>query len=164
MLNAMAFDSQVVELLGRNRLVDELLRAGLEVALPLRDRGIDLIAYADTGDGVAAFAARPIQMKAASAESFSIDRKYERFPDLILAYVWRVADAAQTVTYALTYAEALTVAEEMGYTKTESWQKGRYDCTRISGRLLELLEAHRTSPARWRQLIAGIPQDSAATA
>lgn len=40
-------DSQVVELLGRNRLIEELLLAGLEVALPLRDRRIDLIAYAD---------------------------------------------------------------------------------------------------------------------
>lgn len=160
----MSFDSQVVKLLGRNRLVDELLRAGLEVALPLRDRGIDLIAYADTGEGVAAFAARPIQMKAASAESFSIDRKYTAFPGLILAYVWNVADAGKTVTYALTYAEAVAVADEMGYTKTESWQKGRYDCTRVSGRLLELLEAHRMTPARWRQLITGVPQDSAATA
>lgn len=27
-------DSQIIELLGRNRLVDELLRAGLEVASP----------------------------------------------------------------------------------------------------------------------------------
>jgi hypothetical protein len=28
-------DPQAIEILGRNRLVDELLRAGLEVALPL---------------------------------------------------------------------------------------------------------------------------------
>ena len=40
-------DSQVVEVLGRNRLVSDLLQAGLEVALPVRDRGVDLIAYAD---------------------------------------------------------------------------------------------------------------------
>lgn len=45
-------DSQVVELLGRNRLIDELLRAGLEVAVPERDRGIDLIAYLDLDPGV----------------------------------------------------------------------------------------------------------------
>ncbi len=32
-------DTQVVELLGRNKLVSDLLRAGLEVALPMRDRG-----------------------------------------------------------------------------------------------------------------------------
>lgn len=59
-------DSQVIELLGRNRLIDELLRAGLEVALPRRDRGIDLIAYAEIVSDVPAFVGRPIQLKAAS--------------------------------------------------------------------------------------------------
>ena len=44
-------DSQAVELLGRNRLVSDLLQAGLEVALPVRDRGIDLIAYANLNTG-----------------------------------------------------------------------------------------------------------------
>jgi len=39
----MTRDSQVIELLGRNLLVAELLQAGLEVALPIRDRGIDLV-------------------------------------------------------------------------------------------------------------------------
>ncbi len=32
-------DTQVTEILGRNWLINELLRAGLEVATPLRDRG-----------------------------------------------------------------------------------------------------------------------------
>jgi hypothetical protein len=40
-------NSQIVDLIGRNWLVNELLQANLEVALPLRDRGIDLIAFAD---------------------------------------------------------------------------------------------------------------------
>ena len=44
-VTANQMDTQMIEIMGRNRLIDELLRAGLEVALPLRDRGIDLIAY-----------------------------------------------------------------------------------------------------------------------
>src|SRR5437667_4051303 len=63
-------DTQMIEIMGRNRLIDELLRAGLEVALPLRDRGIDLIAYVDLADQVSAFVACPIQMKAASGRFF----------------------------------------------------------------------------------------------
>ncbi len=43
-------DAQTIELAGRSQLTSELLRAGLEVPMPLRDRGIDLIAYVDTGD------------------------------------------------------------------------------------------------------------------
>jgi len=153
-------DKQVIEILGRNRLVDELLRAGLEVALPLRDRGVDLIAYADRGDGVAAFSAKPIQMKAASCESFSIDLKYKKFSDMILAFVWSVS-TGEPRTYALTYEEAFGVAEQMGFTKTPSWEAGRYSCSSISSGLRSLLEAHKMTPDKWWQKITGNPGASA---
>jgi hypothetical protein len=42
-------DSQRVEIMGRHRLNNELIAAGLEVAVPICDRGVDLIAYADVG-------------------------------------------------------------------------------------------------------------------
>ena len=148
-------DPQTIELLGRNRLVEELLRAGLEVALPFRDRGIDLIAYEDTGEGVAAFSARPIQMKVASDERFNLDRKYQVFPGLIIAFVWNLGDPDKTVTYALTYADVLAIADQMGYTQTSWRENGRYACTSISGKLRALLEAHRMTPAKWRMLITG---------
>ena len=80
-------DTQVVELIGRNRLVSELLRAGIEVAVPVRDRGIDVIAYSDLYTDVKRFAARPIQMKAASHSSFSISKKYERVANLIIVRI-----------------------------------------------------------------------------
>ena len=57
-------DKQVTELVGRSKLVAELLRSGIEVAIPERDRGIDLIAYLDLDLRAAHFVARPIQMKA----------------------------------------------------------------------------------------------------
>jgi len=47
--------SQIVEFLGRQRLIAELIRDGLEVALPTRDRGVDLIAYADLSKHVERF-------------------------------------------------------------------------------------------------------------
>jgi hypothetical protein len=151
-------DAQVVEALGRNLLVTELLRANLEVAFPIRDRGIDLIAYLDTGDGVRDFVACPIQMKAASRESFSIDKKYEPFPGLILAYVWNVFDPDATVTYALTYGEAVEVADHMGYTQNDAWLVGRrWNCPTIGRPLRKLLEPHRMTCAKWREKIARFP-------
>lgn len=119
-------DSQVVELLGRNRLTDELLRAGFEVARPVRDRGIDLIAYADLTAKVPAFIARPIQMKAATDAVFGLDQKYAKFRDLIIAYVWHLGRTDAAVTYALSYVDAHKVAEQMGYTRTASWARGNY--------------------------------------
>ena len=108
-------DDQVVEILGRNFLISELLLAGFEVAIPARDRGIDLIIYKDHNK----FTACPIQMKVASERSFSIDRKYEKFPNLIMAYVWNVKDPNKTVTYALTYKQAVEVAKKKGWTDSD---------------------------------------------
>jgi hypothetical protein len=142
-------DSQLRELLGRHRLVEDLHRAGLEVAQPLRDRGVDLIAYADFGSKVSRFVACPIQMKASAEAAFGLDQKYEKFRGLLLAYVWHLNDPQAVVTYALSYAEAFAVAKTMGYTKTVSWSRGKYVSTRPSGKLVRLLAPYKMTPEKW---------------
>jgi hypothetical protein len=148
-------DKRVVELIGRNRLIDELLRAGLEVAVPARDRGIDLIAYVELKSLATKFIARPIQMKAASAESFSIDRKYAKVHGLILAFVWHVQDPDETVTYALSYPEALDVARARGWTKTPSLHEGSYTMTHPSHEVKKLLRRYEMTPDKWWRKIVG---------
>ena len=50
-------------------------------------------------------------------------------------------------TYALTCNEALGVAEQMGWTDTESWTvKGRYWTTQPSRKLLDLLKPYLVRP------------------
>ena len=61
----------------------------------------------------------PIQMKAASEACFSIDRKYSKFHDMLIAYVWNVAEPVRTKIYVLNQEEALRIATEMKYTMTE---------------------------------------------
>ena len=117
-------DSQLVELVGRSWLISQLLQAGLEVARPERDRGIDLIAYLDLDKTVGDFIACPIQVKAASKTTFSVNPKYERFPRMLIAYVWEVDDSSKTVAYALTYGEALAIARKKKWTRTLSWVEG----------------------------------------
>jgi hypothetical protein len=152
---ATRLDSQVIEVLGRNRLVDEILRAGLEVALPVRDRGLDLIAYADIDQRITAFVGCPIQMKAASTQMFSLNAKYARIPGLLIAYIWHVDDPRKEVTYVMTYAEAFAVAEGMGWTLTASWKGGSYTTTRPSKRLQKMLELHRMTPEKWWEKVVG---------
>ncbi len=149
-------DTQVIEIIGRNRLIDELLRAGLEIAVPLRDRGIDLIVYAD----LPAFFARPIQMKAASGRSFSINKKYDKFPNLIHAFVWGLGSGAEAATYALTQREAVAVGHKMGYTATSSWREaGAYSTQQPSQKLLKLLEPYLTTPQMWRKKIGELDSE-----
>jgi hypothetical protein len=149
-------DTQVIELLGRNRLISELLRAGLEIAVPERDRGVDLIAYVDLESHVSSFVARPIQMKASSRQGFSVYRKYSKLRDLILAFVWNLEDSERAAMYALTYPEAVAIADRMGWTKTPSWlQKGGYSTSRPGEKLLELLAPHKMTAALWWQKVTG---------
>jgi hypothetical protein len=144
-------DKQRVEILGRNRLIDELMRDNVEVAVPLRDRGIDLIAYLDIADGLQSYVARPIQMKAAWSRAFAIQRKYAKFHDLIIAYVWNLGAAADAVTYALSYAEAVNIAERLGWTRTNSWQRGEYVSNTPSQALVELLEPFKMRAGSWQE-------------
>ena len=163
-------DTQALELVGRHRLASELLLAGLEVAFPTRDRGVDLIAYVDIDppgkDGrrepraeAGRFIAKPIQLKAASLRSFGVWKKYEKFHDLILAFVWHLDGASAPETYALTYDVSVAVAATMGWTETASWRDaGAYTTTRPGARLREQLRRHRMSPEAWRAKIGSKPR------
>lgn len=153
-----SMDTQTIEILGRNRLVDELLVAGLEVALPLRDRGIDLIAYVDLAAVASRFAAVPIQMKAASTRAFSIDTKYAKISNLVIAYVWGLRAPEHAQSFALTYLEAVGIAQVMGWTETASWAKGAYSTSAPSKKLCELLAPFKMSSEAWRKKISNISQ------
>ena len=148
-------DSKLVELIGRNYLTAELLQAGLEVATPARDRGIDLIAYADLDDGGGQFRARPIQLKAALNRAFSIDRKYAKFPDLLLAYVWGLHDLTTSQCYLLSHRESIAIGDALGWTKTASWRKGYYVTTNPSKKVVTLLTPFKMDPATLRARVLG---------
>ena len=132
-------DTQTIELVGQHRLASELLLAGLEVAFPARDRGVDLIAYAEVGRGLGGFVARPIQMKVASRRSFGIWKKYEKIHGLILAFVWHLDGQGERDTYALTHAESLAVGDAMGWTRTASWRAGGYNTNNPGKKVCALL-------------------------
>lgn len=68
-------DNKITELRGRNRLVEALLGEGIEVAIPMWDNKIDLVAYLPVGPPQDRFVAAPIQLKAASAERFVLNKK-----------------------------------------------------------------------------------------
>ena len=149
-------DGQLTEIAGKHVLISRLVAAGFEVAEPLRDKGIDLLAYRD-GEGGKDFAAYPIQLKASSHESFSLDKKYERFPRLLIAYVWNVQAPERSDVYALTFSDALQVMEKKGYAKTESWTKKGYYFVRSAGpELKEMLEPYKMTTKRWQEKLQAI--------
>jgi hypothetical protein len=141
-------DSQLVEMAGKHLLISRLVAAGFEVAEPLRDNGIDLIVYRDGKD----FLARPVQLKAFSHESFSLDEKYKKFPHLLIAYVWNAQTPERSDVYALTFDDAMQVMDKKGYSKTDSWTKGgRYFVRDAGVKLKEILKPYRMTREKWRE-------------
>jgi hypothetical protein len=110
----------VIEIAGRNWLTAQLLTRGFEVATPAVDQGIDLIVFREVG--AAGIRALPLQLKCASAESFSLDRKYEG-RGIPLVYIWNVL--TEPVAYFLDYEEALAVLGEKAIS-TASWTVNGY--------------------------------------
>jgi len=153
-------DTQLIELAARNRLVESIIAADLEVAMPVRDDGADLIVYSRKGDGV--FSARPVQLKTATRPRFAVDRnKYEARQSLIMAYVW---GEDRSTIYVLAYDPDINyLAREMGWDKTESWKSGGrtgkpgWSCY-PTPKLLGLLKPFQATRARWRALLDRPPE------
>jgi len=146
-------DSQLVEIAGKHLLISRLVAAGFEVAEPLRDNGIDLIVY--RGDN--GFTAWPIQMKASTQESFSLDSKYQKVPNILIAYVWNVNTSERGDIYLLTFNDAVKVMEIKGYAETDSWKKKGYYFVRNAGtELKSLLKQYGMTTEQWREKIQAI--------
>ncbi|MGH9564304.1 MAG: hypothetical protein ACRD3S_22855 [Terracidiphilus sp.] len=146
-------DSQLVEIAGKHLLIARLVAAGYEVADPIRDKWIDLIVYRDRDE----FSAYPLQMKASTEESFSLDRKYEKFPNLLIAYVWNVNAGDKGDVYLLTFSQALRVMEAKGYSKTDSWTNKGYYFVRSAGKeLKELLKPYRMQLQNRRDAVLAV--------
>ena len=145
----MKMDTQQIEIIGKHILIANLLAANLEVAVPIRDHGIDLIVFRDGSDGNK-FIACPIQLKAATDEAFVLYEKYKKFPFLRIVFVWKARKPANAEIFCLTYNEAEDILKAEGHAGTDSWQNGKWVTTRPSEILKGRLEKYRVkSPENW---------------
>lgn len=124
----------------------ELLRRGIDVAIPAYDRGVDLIAYREHRfDRVA-----PIQVKAGSKGRFGFNRAWFKVPGLILVHVWH----AETLPAFYIFSSIADVEDALGpqRTSTASWrEKGAYSITEPKGEAVERMQPHRD---RWDRIEA----------
>jgi len=149
-------DTQITELAGRHYLISQLLAGGVEVASPVRDRGIDLIAYVDRVNDQPEFFACPIQLKANIEARFGIGKKYEKVRNLLMVYAWKVSTPVPEL-YALTYQEVVELLESRNHTKTQSWIKegGGYSLN-VNDTWREILQPFRMKPEAWQDTILSV--------
>ncbi|MEP1123958.1 MAG: hypothetical protein ABJH68_08740 [Ilumatobacter sp.] len=151
----MKVDSQRVELAGVALLTSMMIADGIEVADPRRDRGVDLIAYADLG----LFRAVPVQVKAVSGARFGVDRKYEKFPSLRIVHVWNVHEPSEARVFCTTFVEAVAVATELGWTETKSWERAGYSSPIDQlkpNRKMAALEPFEVRRGDWHRVLFGL--------
>jgi len=148
-------DTQIVEALGKNLLVNKLLISNIEVAYPIRDRGVDLIAYNERGTHSQSFIATPLQLKIYTKTGFSIDKKYSQIKNLVLVYVWNTLSEVNAKFFALTYKEAVELATKMEWTKNASWTKdnGRWSTSKSSERLRNLIAKYEIADGDWSSIM-----------
>lgn len=152
-MNITKLDTQQVEIVGRNLLVSLFTSDGVEVAMPQRDRGIDVIAYQDLTD-TGNFVAVPVQLKAFSQRGFGVHKKYAKFPGLLIAYVWYASEPLKSSLYILSYSQAKSIADELGWTNTPSWQDGgSYITNKPSTQLVNILEKYKYAPGKLAKAI-----------
>jgi hypothetical protein len=124
-------DKQQIGIIGKHLLIANLLAAGLEVAEPIRDHGIDLIVYRDgkeDSEPPVKFAARPIQLKTSSKKTFELYRKYDRFDELRIVYVWNAENIwdekypSKPIIFCLKYKEAEDILKAGRHAENNDWK------------------------------------------
>ena len=160
----MKMDTQQIGIIGKHILIANLLASGLEVAEPIRDHGIDLIVFRDgkeESEKRVKFVARPIQLKTSSKETFELYRKYGRFDELRIVYVWNAENIwnekhpSKPIIFCLKYKEAEDILKAGGHTEKNDWKnKGHWFTNSPSGPMEERLKDYqiKTPNDWWKKL------------
>lgn len=135
------YDTQQTEIIATSLLQAALVREGFEIAVPRRDRGIDLIIYSDTPNKP--FTALPIQIKASRDSAFGVFRKYERFGSMIMVNVWfTLTDKPRFII--MPYQDALKFVPNLN---GHSWQNNHcYTWTKLPKKVEQHILAYEN---RW---------------
>jgi hypothetical protein len=146
--------TSVIETLGRNHLIAQLIEDDVHAAVPMWDQGVDLIAYYGSSEGLVA---RPLQLKVAEGTRWGVYQKYAKIDGLLMIYIWNVRKYADVEIYAMSYAEALNHLTSTGpYTQSKSWlEQGGYDMApRLNNKMWDSLQPFRMTNGLWRDRLS----------
>jgi len=153
---AKSLHAESIAILGQNRLVEQLVLGGIDIALPIRKHGVDLIAYMTPRDRSEDFISAPLRVTSSTGRAFSIDNSLESITDLLHVFVWNVGGEGCSI-FALTHRELGAVAEALGYSLAPSYQKGLYPQPQIGSKsLANALEPFRMHVESWSQKLRNL--------
>jgi hypothetical protein len=145
--------ANIIEVLGRNHLIAQLIEGGVHAAVPLWDQGVDLLAYYGHAGGLVA---RPLQLKVSEASRWGVYKKYAEVQGLLMVHIWHVKQSSAFEIYAMSYAEAKNLLLQTStYATTATWLKpmGHYDTSPVNSNstLWKSLQLFRMDKGKWRE-------------
>jgi hypothetical protein len=135
---------------GELLVAGELLRLGVDVAMPAYDKGIDLLAYREHD----LTKMLPIQVKARAGTGYNFQRSWFRYANLVLVHVWRL----QVKPEFYIFAGLNEVEHALGPTlsKSKSWAvDGGYNVTDPGVEAVARMQPHRD---RWDRILKLLPK------
>src|ERR1700680_5070471 len=102
-------ESEMLEMVGRARLMDELLQDGVNVALPMGACEIDMLAYVDSRTTPCRIVSVPIKVASFCCDALSSNLEAARASGLLIALVWGISNPEHVRTFAFTPAELTVV-------------------------------------------------------
>jgi hypothetical protein len=145
-------DSEMLELVGRARLMDEMMEDGVNVALPMGACEMDMLAYVNSRTGPCRIVSVPINVASFCSDALSSNLEAARVSGLLIALVWGIGNPEDVRTFALTPAE-LTVVKMIEII-------GRANACTPEVVLRNALEPFAMSPGKWRKKITAILEDN----
>jgi hypothetical protein len=154
-------ESEMLELVGRARLMDELLEDGVNVAVPMGACEMDILAYLDSGTAACRIVSVPIKVASFCSDALSSNLWAARASGLLIALVWDISNPEHVRTFAFTPAE-LTVVKMIEVIQrasaARSGERPDQACTREAV-LQNALEPFAMSPGKWRKKLIAILED-----
>ena len=151
----------MLDLVGRARLMDELLEEGVNVVLPTGASEIDMLAYVDSRTAACTIVSVPIKVTSFCSDALSSNLEAARASGILIMLVWGVSNPEHVRTFAFTPAE-LTVMKMIGIIgRTGAAGSGEpADQRRTPEAVLQnALERFAMSPGKWREKIVAILED-----
>jgi hypothetical protein len=146
--------ANIIEVLGRNHLIAQLIEDGVHAAIPLWDHGVDLLAYYEYEGHLLA---RPLQLKVSEKSRWEVYKKYAEIKDLLMVHIRYVKQSSDVEIYAMSYAEAedlLTKTSTYATTQTYTNPMGHYDISPVPKEVRNSLQRFRMGQGKkWRELL-----------
>jgi hypothetical protein len=154
-------ESEMLELMRRARLMDELVEDGVNVALPTGACEIDMLAYVDSRTASRTIVSVPIKVASFCSDALSSNLEAARTSGLLIALVWGISNPELVRTFAFTPAELTVVKMIEIMERANAARSGkRHDQACMPEAVLQnALEPFAMFPGKWRGKIIAALQD-----